>query len=174
MSYVKGVSIRRLEVIITFAMTQEAVSRLSRLTESAPIANVTPVTIARPLGIPSQVVAPSTFDYPQKYASHMVGKGGENVQRLHQKYDVNVQINDDKVQLKDYAGVTGVQIVFPEEQGNSPRLILVYESTVPYAEYPILRGKVFFLRNVPPPASPFIYVKLAAGGNSWGHPVCGC
>jgi hypothetical protein len=104
MSYLKCVSVRRLEVIITFAMTQEAVSRLSHLTESAPIANVTPVTIARPPGIPSQVVTPSKFDYPQKYASHMVGKGGENVQRLHQKYDVNVQINDDKVQLKDYAG----------------------------------------------------------------------
>lgn len=42
----------------------------------------------------------TTFDYPQKYASHLVGKGGENIQRLRQKYDVDVQINDGKVELK--------------------------------------------------------------------------
>lgn len=42
----------------------------------------------------------TTFDYPQKYASHLVGKGGENIQRLRQKYDVDVQIDDGKVQLK--------------------------------------------------------------------------
>jgi hypothetical protein len=42
----------------------------------------------------------TTFDYPQKYVSHLVGKGGENVQRLRQKYDVDIQIDDGKVQLK--------------------------------------------------------------------------
>jgi predicted PilT family ATPase len=42
----------------------------------------------------------TTFDYPQKYASHLVGKGGENISRLRQKYDVDVQINDGKVELK--------------------------------------------------------------------------
>lgn len=42
----------------------------------------------------------TTFEYPQKYASHLVGKGGENIQRLRQKYDVDVQINDGKVELK--------------------------------------------------------------------------
>jgi predicted PilT family ATPase len=42
----------------------------------------------------------TTFDYPQKYASHLVGKGGENIQRLRQKFDVDVQINDGKVELK--------------------------------------------------------------------------
>jgi len=42
----------------------------------------------------------TTFDYPQRYASHLVGKGGENIQRLRQKYDVDVQINDGKVELK--------------------------------------------------------------------------
>ena len=42
----------------------------------------------------------TTFDYPQKYASHLVGKGGENIQRLRQKYDVDVQIDDGKVELK--------------------------------------------------------------------------
>ncbi|KAI1675974.1 rna binding effector protein [Pyrenophora tritici-repentis] len=40
----------------------------------------------------------TAFDYPQKYASHLVGKGGENIQRLRQKYDVDVQINDGKAQ----------------------------------------------------------------------------
>ncbi|KAJ4378014.1 hypothetical protein N0V83_000844 [Neocucurbitaria cava] len=42
----------------------------------------------------------TTFEYPQKYASHLVGKGGENIQKLRQKYDVDVQIDDGKVQLK--------------------------------------------------------------------------
>lgn len=42
----------------------------------------------------------TTFDYPQKFASHLVGKGGENIQRLRQKFDVDVQINDGKVELK--------------------------------------------------------------------------
>lgn len=42
----------------------------------------------------------TTFDYPQKYASHLVGKGGENIQRLRQKYDVDVQIDNGKVELK--------------------------------------------------------------------------
>ncbi|KAF2123936.1 RNA binding effector protein-like protein Scp160 [Dothidotthia symphoricarpi CBS 119687] len=42
----------------------------------------------------------TTFDYPQKYASHLVGKGGENIQRLRQKFDVDVQIDDGKVTLK--------------------------------------------------------------------------
>ncbi|KAF1938157.1 RNA binding effector protein-like protein Scp160 [Clathrospora elynae] len=42
----------------------------------------------------------TTFDYPQKYASHLVGKGGENIQRLRQKYDVDIQIDNGKVELK--------------------------------------------------------------------------
>jgi predicted PilT family ATPase len=42
----------------------------------------------------------TTFDYPQKYASHLVGKGGENIQRLRQKFDVDVQVDDGKVTLK--------------------------------------------------------------------------
>ncbi|KAF2998547.1 hypothetical protein E8E13_005220 [Curvularia kusanoi] len=42
----------------------------------------------------------TTFDYPQKYASHLVGKGGENIQKLRQKFDVDVQIDDGKVTLK--------------------------------------------------------------------------
>lgn len=42
----------------------------------------------------------TTFDFPQKYASHLVGKGGENIQKLRQKFDVDVQIDDGKVTLK--------------------------------------------------------------------------
>jgi polyribonucleotide nucleotidyltransferase len=42
----------------------------------------------------------TTFDYPQKYASHLVGKGGENIQKLRQKFDVDVQVDDGKVTLK--------------------------------------------------------------------------
>jgi predicted PilT family ATPase len=42
----------------------------------------------------------TTFDYPQKYASHLVGKNGENISRLRQKYDVDVQIKEGKVELK--------------------------------------------------------------------------
>ncbi|KAJ8105639.1 hypothetical protein OPT61_g10055 [Boeremia exigua] len=42
----------------------------------------------------------TTFDFPQKYASHLVGKGGENIQKLRQRFDVDVQIDDGKVTLK--------------------------------------------------------------------------
>jgi predicted PilT family ATPase len=42
----------------------------------------------------------TSFDFPQKYASHLVGKSGENISRLRQKYDVDVQINEGKVDLK--------------------------------------------------------------------------
>jgi predicted PilT family ATPase len=41
----------------------------------------------------------TTFDFPQKYASHLVGKSGENISRLRQKYDVDVQIKEGKVDL---------------------------------------------------------------------------
>lgn len=42
----------------------------------------------------------TTFDFPQKYASFLVGKRGENIRNLREEFDVDIQINDGKVLLK--------------------------------------------------------------------------
>jgi predicted PilT family ATPase len=40
------------------------------------------------------------FDFPQKFANHLIGKGGSNIRDLREKFDVEIQVNDGKVQLK--------------------------------------------------------------------------
>lgn len=40
------------------------------------------------------------FDFPQKFANHLIGKGGSNIRDLREKFDVDIQVNDGKVQLK--------------------------------------------------------------------------
>lgn len=40
------------------------------------------------------------FDFPQKFANHLIGKGGSNIRELREKFDVEIQVNDGKVELK--------------------------------------------------------------------------
>ena len=40
------------------------------------------------------------FDFPQKYANHLIGKGGSNIRELREKFDVDIQVQDGKVELK--------------------------------------------------------------------------
>lgn len=40
------------------------------------------------------------FEFPQKFANHLIGKGGSNIRDLRDKFDVDIQVNDGKVQLK--------------------------------------------------------------------------
>lgn len=40
------------------------------------------------------------FEFPQKFANHLIGKGGSNIRELRDKFDVDIQVNDGKVQLK--------------------------------------------------------------------------
>jgi phosphate starvation-inducible protein PhoH len=40
------------------------------------------------------------FEFPQKYANHLIGKGGSNIRELREKFDVEIQVQDGKVQLK--------------------------------------------------------------------------
>ncbi len=42
----------------------------------------------------------TTFDYPQKYANFLIGKKGENIRKIREEFDVEVQINDGKVEVK--------------------------------------------------------------------------
>lgn len=41
-----------------------------------------------------------SFDFPQKYANYLIGKRGENINNLREKFDVDIQVNDGKVELK--------------------------------------------------------------------------
>ncbi|OBT59759.1 hypothetical protein VE04_00201 [Pseudogymnoascus sp. 24MN13] len=40
------------------------------------------------------------FDFPQKYANQLIGKGGSNIRELRDKFDVEIQVDDGKVVLK--------------------------------------------------------------------------
>ncbi|KAL2018258.1 hypothetical protein VTK56DRAFT_1012 [Thermocarpiscus australiensis] len=40
------------------------------------------------------------FEFPQKFANHLIGKGGSHIRELRDKFDVDIQIGDGKVQLK--------------------------------------------------------------------------
>ena len=42
----------------------------------------------------------TSFDFPQKYANFLIGKGGENIRKLREEFDVDIQVNDGKVDLK--------------------------------------------------------------------------
>ncbi|KAK5701987.1 hypothetical protein LTR97_004805 [Elasticomyces elasticus] len=41
-----------------------------------------------------------TFDFPQKYASHLIGQRGANINRLREEFDVDIQVDDGKCTLK--------------------------------------------------------------------------
>ena len=40
------------------------------------------------------------FDFPQKFANHLIGKGGSNIKELRDKFDVDIQVENGQVQLK--------------------------------------------------------------------------
>ncbi|KAK1755700.1 hypothetical protein QBC47DRAFT_401863 [Echria macrotheca] len=40
------------------------------------------------------------FEFPQKFANHLIGKGGSNIRELRERFDVDIQVQDGKVQLK--------------------------------------------------------------------------
>ena len=40
------------------------------------------------------------FEFPQKFANHLIGKGGSNIKDLRDRFDVEIQVNDGKVELK--------------------------------------------------------------------------
>lgn len=41
-----------------------------------------------------------SFDFPQKFANHLIGKGGSNINELRDRFDVEIQVGDNKVDLK--------------------------------------------------------------------------
>jgi transcription antitermination factor NusA-like protein len=41
-----------------------------------------------------------SFDFPQKHANQLIGKGGANIRDLRERFDVEIQVNDGKVELK--------------------------------------------------------------------------
>ncbi|GAB7355192.1 hypothetical protein MBLNU459_g5749t1 [Dothideomycetes sp. NU459] len=41
-----------------------------------------------------------SFDFPQKFANMLIGKKGENIKKLREEFDVDIQVNDGKVELK--------------------------------------------------------------------------
>ena len=40
------------------------------------------------------------FDFPQKHANQLIGKGGSNIRELREKFDVEIQVDEGKVELK--------------------------------------------------------------------------
>jgi len=40
------------------------------------------------------------FPFPQQYANHLIGRKGENINRLRDEFDVDIQLNDGKCQIK--------------------------------------------------------------------------
>ncbi|KAL2258041.1 hypothetical protein VTK26DRAFT_8796 [Humicola hyalothermophila] len=40
------------------------------------------------------------FDFPQKFANHLIGKGGSRIQELREQFDVDIQVDNGKVLLK--------------------------------------------------------------------------
>jgi predicted PilT family ATPase len=41
-----------------------------------------------------------SFDFPQKHANQLIGKGGSNIRDLREKFDVEIKVDDGKVELK--------------------------------------------------------------------------
>ena len=41
-----------------------------------------------------------TFDFPQKFANHLIGRKGENINRLREEFDVDIQLADGKCEIK--------------------------------------------------------------------------
>jgi transcription antitermination factor NusA-like protein len=41
-----------------------------------------------------------SFDFPKKHANFLIGKRGENINKLREEFDVDIQVNDGKVDIK--------------------------------------------------------------------------
>jgi transcription antitermination factor NusA-like protein len=41
-----------------------------------------------------------SFDFPQKHANQLIGKGGSNIRELRERFDVEIQVDNGKVELK--------------------------------------------------------------------------
>lgn len=41
-----------------------------------------------------------SFDFPQQHANHLIGRKGENINRLREEFDVDIQLNDGKCEIK--------------------------------------------------------------------------
>lgn len=41
-----------------------------------------------------------TFDFPQQHANHLIGRKGENINRLREEFGVDIQLNDGKCEIK--------------------------------------------------------------------------
>lgn len=41
-----------------------------------------------------------SFDFPQKFANHLIGKGGSHIRELRDRFDVEIQVQDGQVELK--------------------------------------------------------------------------
>lgn len=42
----------------------------------------------------------TSFDFPQKYANFLIGRKGENINKYREEYDVDIRVNDGKVEIK--------------------------------------------------------------------------
>ena len=42
----------------------------------------------------------TTFDFPQKYANFLIGKRGDNIKKLRDEFDVEIQVKDGKVEVQ--------------------------------------------------------------------------
>ncbi|MCJ1351064.1 MAG: hypothetical protein MMC33_001046 [Icmadophila ericetorum] len=42
----------------------------------------------------------TSFDFPPKFANYLIGKKGENINNLREEFDVDIQLNDGKVEIK--------------------------------------------------------------------------
>lgn len=41
-----------------------------------------------------------SFDYPQKFANHLIGRRGENINRLREEFDVDIQLDEGKCKIQ--------------------------------------------------------------------------
>lgn len=41
-----------------------------------------------------------TFDFPQQFANHLIGRKGEHINRLREEFDVDIQVKDGKCEVK--------------------------------------------------------------------------
>lgn len=42
----------------------------------------------------------TSFDFPQKFANYLIGRKGENINKYREEFDVDIHINDGKVEIK--------------------------------------------------------------------------
>lgn len=42
----------------------------------------------------------TSFDFPQKFANVLIGRKGENIRKIRDEFDVDIQVNEGKVELK--------------------------------------------------------------------------